>query len=245
MQKKPYEQEPSSWQSNAGREQRNDLVKKIIIWGGIALASIAGIALLVKLAGTSSSTAPIETPNLPEVSANEIIVGEKNAKVSIIEYSDFQCPACASYNPVVNKLLSDYSGKVRLVYRFFPLRTIHKNGIISSQAGYAAWKLGKFSEMKDELFVNQKDWESLDEGKAKEAFIDYAKGLKLDGNKFKEIMNSNEAKNAVLDGEKEALGLGLNSTPTFFLGNKRVQPGGYEDFKKLIDDELIGQKPLQ
>ncbi len=248
MQKKDYTSSSSpssSWQETLNKEKRNSFLQKLIIWGGIALVSIAGIAFLVKLAGTNSPQTSVETANLPKVSEKDIIVGDKNAKITITEYSDFQCPACASYNPIVDQLLSDYKGKLNLVYRFFPLTGIHKNAIISGRAGYAGWKLGKFDEMKDELFNNQKDWELLSEDKARETFIDYAKSIKIDSDEFTKIMNSDEAKNAVLAGEKEALGLGLNSTPTFFVGNKKVSPSGYDEFKQIIDTQLNQQKPLQ
>ena len=173
------------------------MLKKILIWGVIALASVAGLGGLVYLVDKSGSTnpAPVEVANFPQVKENDIIVGDPKAKVTITEYSDFQCPACASYNPALNSILDEYKGKVKLVYRFFPLRGIHKNGLISSQAGYAAQKLGKFSEMKDLLFENQADWENL--GDPREVFEGYATSIELDAKKFREIMDSDEAKKAV------------------------------------------------
>lgn len=246
MQKKNYDSQSSPWQENLNKEKRNNLLQKIIIWGGIGLVIVAGLALLIKLSGSGSSTTPTEVvSNLPKISESDIVVGNKSAKVNLIEYSDFQCPACANYNPIVNQLLSDYSDKVNLVYRFFPLTSIHKNSIVSGQAGYAAWKLGKFAEMKDELFSNQKDWENLSEEDAKKAFVEYAKSIKLNADEFTKIMNSDEAKGAVLAGEKSAVGLGLQATPTFFLGNKQIKPSGYDDFKKLIDGELNSTQPLK
>lgn len=245
MQKKNYGSEHSAWQDNLDKEKRESLIKKLVIWGGIGLVTIAGVALLVKMSGGASLQTTEVVANLPKVSAEDIVVGDKSAKLTLIEYSDFQCPACALYNSIVNQVLSNYPGKVNLVYRFFPLTTSHKNAVVSGQAGYAAWKLGKFSEMKDELFNNQGDWESLSEDEAKKAFIEYAKGIKLDEDQFTKLMNSNEAKAAVLAGEKSALSLGLQGTPTFFLGNKQINPGGYEDFKKLIDTQLGSQQPLK
>ena len=245
MQKKDYDTSSSNWQNNINKEKRNSMIQKLIVWGGITLVTIAGIAVLVKLANTGSTSTPTEVSNLPKATSSDIIVGSIEATLTITEYSDFQCPACAAYNPAVNQVLSEYSGKVNLVYRFFPLRSIHKNAVVSAQAGFAAWKLGKFSEMKDELFNNQSDWENLSEDKAKEAFVEYAKGLKLDGEEFAKIMNSDEAKNAVENSEKEALSIGLQGTPSFFLGNKKISPKNYDEFKKLIDEELGLQKPLK
>lgn len=185
---------------------------------------------------TSNNSAPVEVSNLPAPRSSDIIVGDKNAKVIITEYADFQCPACAAANPFTNQVLDEYKDKVKLVYRFFPLRNIHKNALISGQAAYAAWRLGKFSEMKNMLYENQADWENL--GDPRETFLGYAKQIELDNDKFNTLMDSEDAKNAVLNGEREALGLGLNSTPTFFIGNKKFSPRGFEDFKKLIDEEL-------
>jgi predicted DsbA family dithiol-disulfide isomerase len=85
----------------------------------------------------------------------------------------------------------------------------------------------------------------LGENEAKEAFVDYANSIGLDPGEFTKIMNSDEAENAVLAGEKEALTLGLNSTPTFFIGTKKVAPAGYDEFKQIIDGELNQQKPLK
>ncbi|MBI2621025.1 MAG: DsbA family protein [Candidatus Levybacteria bacterium] len=240
MQKKDYSSpgQSSGWQDSIKSEQRTNIIKKIAIWGVILLAGLAGLGGLVYLAdkSTSSSSTPVEVTNFPLTSGNDIVVGDPKAQISITEYSDFQCPACASYNPILNQVLEEYKGKVKLVYRHFPLRGIHKNAVIAGQAGVAAEKLGKFSEMKDLLFENQADWEGLDD--PRETFEGYASSIGLNVDEFKKIMNSDEAKNAVEAGEREAIGLGLNSTPSFFIGNRRIQPRNLEEFKQLIDEEL-------
>lgn len=253
MQKKtkPQVTHASDWENNLKKQQRMDLMKKIALWGGIILVCIVGLALLVKLAGTSGPPSPTDTPTVNEKvkdvsTTNDIIMGNPKAKVTIIEYADFQCPACASFNPVVNQILSTYPADVRVVYRFFPLTSLHKNAIIAGRAGYAAWKLGKFHEMKDELFSNQTTWEGIKD--PRDEFIKYAKSIGLDEAKFTDLMNSKEAENALKTGEAEAISIGLNATPTFFIGKKQVSVNGFEDFKKLIDQELSGTTttaPLQ
>ncbi len=245
MQKKNYSPESSTaWKENMEKQQKKDMMTKIIMWSGIIAVSVIGLAALVFVANKSTDkTTKVENVNLPAPRASDITVGNKNAKVVITEYADFQCPACASYNPVINKILTDYPDKVKLVYRFFPLKSIHKNAQISGQAGYAANKLGKFSEIKDMLYENQASWENLDD--PKEIFEGYAQTAGLDITKFREIMNSDEAKKAVEAGENEAIGLGLNSTPSFFVNKNQVKPASYDDFKKLIDEELLKDKPLQ
>lgn len=225
------------WQENLNKQTRGTQAKKFLIWGAIILACFAGLGGLVFLANKSAKPpSPVTQPNLPKVTESDIIEGEKNAKLVVTEYADFQCPACANYNPILNQLLGSYKGKIKVVYRFFPLTGIHKNAVISGQAAYAANMQGKFPEMKDLLYDNQKDWENLSDPKS--VFEGYAKEIELNSEQFKKDMNSSQSRDAVLAGEKEALGLGLNSTPSFFIGNKYVQPGGYEDFKALIDAEL-------
>ncbi len=246
MQKKNHNpsETSSNWQNELKKQERTDMLKKIMMWGAILGVSILGLAGLVLIADKSTSTTetPIENANLPKMTENDIVVGDRNAKVTITEYADFQCPACAGYNSTLNRITEEYKD-VAIVYRFFPLRGIHKNALISGQAGYAANKLSKFSEMKDLLYANQADWENL--GDPKEIFEGYASSIGLDVEEFRTIMNSDEAKKAVEDGEKEAIGLGLNSTPSFFIGNKQFSASSYDEFKKLIDEELktSGSKP--
>jgi protein-disulfide isomerase len=253
MQKKPKIEEvhPSDWEKNIRRQEQKEKSKQFAIWAGIILISLLGLAGLVKLAERSGpSTTPVATENLKEVSAkNDIIMGNPDAQVTMIEYADFQCPGCATYNPIIEQVLSNYPNNVRVVYRFFPLASIHKNAYISAQAAYAAWKMGKFIEMKDELFNNQKSWENIDN--ADEEFVKYAVSIGLDADKFRELMNSKEAQDAVKAGEADAISTGLNSTPTFFLGNKKITFRDFEELKSLIDAEISGvtvtvtQPPLQ
>ncbi|OGH26560.1 MAG: hypothetical protein A2186_02325 [Candidatus Levybacteria bacterium RIFOXYA1_FULL_41_10] len=175
--------------------------------------------------------------NFPSVSADDITYGSTSAKVTLVEYSDFQCPACAAYYPTVKKIKEAYKYKIVFVYRNFPLRQNHKNAEISARAGYAAHKQGKFWEMHDMLFENQGSWSGLND--PKDTFIEYAQKLGLDLEKFKTDINSSESKDFVTSQERQALSLGVNSTPTFFLNAKLLRVNAnYEEFKKVIDEEL-------
>lgn len=229
----------SDWEKNLKKEEQKEKLKKFAMWGGIILASLAGLAILVALAGRSGSTTtePVVKENLPAVNAqNDITVGNPDAQVTVIEYADFQCPGCASYNPTIKQVETTYPNQVLVVYRFFPIDSIHKNAQISAQAAYAAWKLDKFSEMKDELYLNQSNWESLDD--PRNEFIKYAVSIGLDEAAFTELMNSKEAEEYVNTARAEAISLGINSTPTFFINKKQVTARTFEDFKALIDAEL-------
>jgi protein-disulfide isomerase len=230
-------QKSSNWQSSFNSQARKEQMKKYGIWGGIILATVIGFVLLVRMAGTTTQPqAPVEIANLRAVDLEkDMILGDKNAPVTIVEYVDFQCPACASYNPLVNKILADYQGKVRVVNRHFPL-SVHQHAKISGQAAYAAWKLGKFSEMKNKLFDNQLNWSNTSD--PSEIFAVYATEIGLNKDAFTTLMKSQEAKVAVEEGEREAISLGLNSTPTFIVNGKQIAPRGYDDFKTIIDEEL-------
>lgn len=223
------------WAEKAKAEERNSKFKKYSIWAGAVLAIGIVILGLVWLVNTPSKTTASLTA--PAISSSDITTGEKNAKVTLIEYADFQCPACAAYHPLVNQILTDYKDKIYYSYRIFPLTNIHPNSHISAQAAYAAKVQGKFFEMSDLLFNNQTDWAELPDPRS--IFVGFAKKLNLDVAKFQKDMDSDAAKNYVNDSEKRALSLGVNSTPTFFINGTQIKnPQNYDGFKKLIDDEL-------
>jgi protein-disulfide isomerase len=164
------------------------------------------------------------------------VKGNKDAKLTLIEYGDFECPACSIYSELVNRMLGEYPNDLKVVFRHFPL-PIHKNAIPAAKAAEAAGVQGKFWEMHDLLYAKQSDW--VNEGNPKDKFVEYAKSLGLDENKFKSDFDSKEIEDRINSDESEALRLRINSTPTFFLNGKKLpQINGYEDFKKIIENAL-------
>ena len=238
MQKKDYSasQDSTSKLTPKLSEDRKDLFKKATIWGGLILASVAGLALLIILAqrGGTPQT-PIEKANLPPVTEADITSGKAEGNVVLIEYADFQCPACATYNPMLKTLEGEYPDNLKIVYRIFPLNT-HKNAEPSARAAYAAWKMGNFVDMKDLLYENQGDWSG--ENDPTTIFIEYAKDIGLNSSDFEKVMKSKEAKNFVSEDKAEAVNLGLNATPSFFLGKKQIFPRNIDDFRILINAEI-------
>jgi protein-disulfide isomerase len=224
------------WEKEAKKQKRDALIKKYAIWvGGLIVLVIAIIGTFwLVVTPTTPSNQPLK---VAAVAKRDIAVGKKDAKVTLIEYSDFQCPACASYHPIVNQILSAYKDKILFVYRMFPLTNVHPNSHISAQAAYAASRQDKFFAMADLLFNKQTEWAGLQDPTT--AFTDYAKMLNLNISKFKSDMNSKEAVDYVNASEKQALDEGLNATPTFILnGTKITNPDNFDGFKKLIDNEL-------
>lgn len=171
------------------------------------------------------------------VSADDHLLGE--GPVTLVEYSDFQCPACGAYWPLLKQLQTDFPGKLILVYRHFPLRRIHPNADAAAQAAEAAGRQGKFWEMADLIFAGQAEWAKS--GNAEEQFEKYAQQLGLDLVKFKDDADSSEIKQIIQQDLNEANAMNLSGTPSFFLNGQFIQgPGSYEAFKTLIAKQ-VGQ----
>ncbi len=207
------------------------MTKKIILW---SLGLVAILAVLIGLAywGQKSSNPDVTTIN-PEISVikdDDQTVGDKTSKVVLVEYGDFQCPACGAYQPTVDQVLKDYGSKIVFVFRHFPLNQVHKNAQLASQASEAAGKQGKFWEFHDILYAHQTEWSNL--GDVTEKFTEYAKSLGLNEAQFKTDMKSSAAKDRVDRDENEGIRYGVDSTPTFYLNGKKLT---LNSFNGLID----------
>jgi protein-disulfide isomerase len=172
-------------------------------------------------------------PDLPrvEVAAKGPSRGPDNAPVTIVEFSDFQCPYCGRAYPTVEKLMKDYDGKVRLVFRHFPL-SFHPNAEKAAEAAACAQDQGKFWQMHDKMFTNQ---QKLDVNDLKS----FAKDLGLDTGKFDKCLDSGEKAALVSSDEKDGQQAGVNGTPAFFINGIFINGAvPYEQFKETIDREL-------
>lgn len=207
--------------------------EKIFFWGiGILIIVAVGLGIW---RGWDRSSSPAQS--LIEIGENEWIRGNRTASTTLIEYSDFQCPACGAYYPILKQLHQEFGNELRFVYRHFPLRQIHFNAELAARAAEAAGKQRKFWEMHDMIFENQKEWS--ERGSARNSFIQYAQSLGLDVERFKNDMDAKETKQKVSANYNGGVGFGVNSTPTFFFnGEKLRNPGSYEEFKAVIQAGL-------
>ena len=155
------------------------------------------------------------------------------AKLTLTEYSDYQCPACAYFHPIVDSLKKAYGNDLEVVYKDFPLNS-HQFAALAARAAEAAKNQGKFLQMHNKLFENQQQWSS---GDAEARFVGYAKEIGLDVEQFKQDLNAAETQKAVMEEKQEGVQMGVDSTPTFFINGEKLQqnPPSYEDFKALID----------
>lgn len=166
-----------------------------------------------------------------------------NAKITLVEFGDFECPACGVAYPVVQKVLQDYKGKITYAFREFPIPS-HKYGTLAAQAAEAAGAQGKFYPMYDKLYSNQKDWgDETKDTNAMDYFVKYAKELKLDVNKFKQDVENNAYDKRIKRDSGDGQQLGVNATPTFFLNGEMIEGGlPYDQFKSKIDAILKDSK---
>lgn len=203
--------------------------RKFLIGVGIVtlLAVVVGVFFFSK--GQSSETASASVP-FTEILADSVHTsGEATAEAKIVEFGDYQCPACGQAEPILKKFLQDKGGKVYFVFKNFPLSQIHQNAIPSARAAEAAGKQGKYWQMHDILYEKQAEWSGLADPTKK--FEDYAKSLGLKLDQFKKDMG--EAIGVI--NRDTALGkkAGVSSTPTFFI-NGKIYPGVLP-YDKLVE----------
>lgn len=158
--------------------------------------------------------------------------------VTLLEYGDFQCPACGAFYPLIKQLETDYSSKVTFQFRHFPLNTIHPNAYAAARAAEAAGKQGKFFEMHDKLYEGQQSWATASNPGI--FFEDYATQLGLNLDQFRKDETSIETNNIINADIKAGQALGANSTPTFVLNGKKIDsnPPDYASFAKLLNDAI-------
>src|SRR5581483_4966529 len=162
---------------------------------------------------------------------NAPIKGSDKAKVTIIEYSDFQCPFCSRVEPTVDQIMKTYGKDVRVAWKNNPL-PFHQNAGPAAELASAAAEKGKFWEAHDLLFKNQ---QALD----KESLKKYGKDLGLDDGKIGEALDQNKWAAQIKADQDEAAKFGARGTPAFFINGRPLsgaQP--FDAFKKIIDEEL-------
>jgi len=177
------------------------------------------------------------TPTKAEfnITRDDHIRGDFNAPITLVEFSDFECPFCARHFPTLNEILREYQGKVRLVYKHFPL-PFHPNAQKAAEASECAAEQGKFWEYHDKLFEN------FSEGYSLEKFKQWAKDLGLDSDRFDNCLNSGKYSQKVQKDIQEGNQKGVEGTPATFVNGQLISGAlPYEVFKQIIDNLLVNQ----
>ncbi len=199
----------------------------------VACIAILGIVFFVT---QDKSSAPANNSSSAKLSNHTLGNNKKN--VSLVEYGDFQCPACASYHPIIKQLIEKYKEDIVFQFRNFPLSQIHQNARAASRAAEAAAKQNKYWEMHDKLYEQQQEWES---STAIVSILEgYAKELTLNIDQFKTDYASTEVNDIINADYAEGQKLGVQGTPTFFLQGKKIEdtPRDLDSFGKLIESEI-------
>jgi len=174
----------------------------------------------------------LEPPRLAvAITAHDPVRGPAEAPVTLVEFSDYQCPFCGRVTPTLRRLRETYGERLRIVWKDFPLDN-HPNAQKAAQAAWCAGEQGRYWEYHDQLFANQP---SLGD----EALKGYAEKVGLDPAAFRECFESGRYEDRVKQGMADGVALGVDSTPTVFINGRRVtgaQP--YEAFAKVVEDEL-------
>lgn len=207
--------------------------------------SLIGISTLILLVGAvfflSKNTQPqtestIATDPTRLIRADSNKIGTDSAKVKIVEFGDFQCPACGVAHPTVKQIINDYQDKVQFVFRNFPL-PMHLNAKIAAQAAEASGEQGKYWEMHDLLYEKQNEWESSTNPMS--VFTEYAKSLNLDINTFQKNIQDSKYTNKITEDQNDGNALNVNATPTFFINGQKIEgTPSLTNFKAKIDAEL-------
>ena len=167
--------------------------------------------------------------------ASDPVRGNPAAPITIVEFSDYQCPFCARVNPTLARVRETYGDRVKIVFKDYPLPN-HLQAPKAAEAAHCAGEQGKYWEMHDHLFANQR---ALNVPELKQ----YAVGLSLDAAKFNQCLDSGKHAGLVAAGTAQGEKMGVNSTPTLYInGRPLIGAQPFEAFKAVIDDELA-KKP--
>lgn len=228
--KEIYDLDKNEERSKQANAHKIRSTRRSLMWVGLLVVLVAVVWGMIKL--SSKSAEVDEQITISGVTAEDWVKGNKDSGVVLIEYSDFQCPACGVYYPLVKKLIDEHKDIFQFAYRHFPLQQ-HANAKPASYAAEAAGKQGKFWEMHDLIFVNQNDWSNSKN--ADDIFLQYAISLGLDPEQFKQDRDSQGVKDKVERDYNSGVSNKVNATPTFFLNGKKIQPRNYEEFLALIE----------
>lgn len=202
-----------------------------------SMAALHYVAKLVEQGYTDSEVSEAlgkryraTTPKIIDV-AEAPMKGNPNAKVTLVEFADYECPHCKRFQPVLRQILDEFQGDVKLYFKHYPLPQ-HTNARLAAEAAVAAQKQGKFWQFEDKLWVNQ---DSLSPAEMEK----YAKESGLDVTKFRQDMDSKAVKERVQKDRVDGSTLGLSSTPTLYInGREYTDSRDTESLREWIKEEL-------
>ena len=210
----------------------------IAIVAGLVLLLGAVIAVIVAVSGGNQQPAASGDldPALIENADSHALTDPADARVTVVEFLDFQCPGCGSLEPTMQELRADLGDEVRFVVRNFPLIDIHPNAVDAAIAAEAAADQDEYASMHDALFASQDQWSGLDD--ATDYFRDLADELGLDLDAYDAAVADPGTEERVMDDRADALELGLQGTPSIIVDGQLVQLQQLSDVRTAVEAAL-------
>ena len=208
----------SAKKSQGNRAARRSLAPFVIIGAVLLAALVAGAWYLRSSPRAPGTVATGERGADPPHAA-----GEASAPVTLEEFGDYQCPPCGLAFPEIEKIEQEYAGRVRFIFRQYPLVRVHQNAMLAAHAAEAAGLQGKFWEMHRELYTNQKEWSNTKDPLP--GFETDARRAGVDVERFRRDMGGAQVDARVVADHARAQSVGVESTPTFFVNGRKLNIG--------------------
>jgi protein-disulfide isomerase len=209
----------------------SSIASRVAPWAGATALVVAAVVLLYLFTGAAAT----EAFEAPPVTDTDISFGPEDAAITVIEYSDFQCPFCAEFAAWMTQLREQYGDEVRFVFRNYPLAD-HEWAQFAAQVAYAASLQGKFWEMHDLLFERQDEWATAADPRT--LFDSYAESLGLDLDQFHADADAQSTIDFIKGQAVAGKEAGVNHTPWFVIDGVSVLPRSLEEFEAAIDKAL-------
>jgi protein-disulfide isomerase len=210
---------------------RAGIASRTAPWAGATALVVLAVVVLYFFTGAAATEESTAAP----VSSTDITFGPKDAPVTVIEYSDFQCPFCAEYAKWMTQLRATYGDRVQFAFRNYPLAT-HEWATFAAKVAYAAFLQDKFWEMHDLLYERQDEWSTASDPRA--LFDSYAESLDLDMDQFHADADAQTTTDFIKKQAAEGKRAGVSHTPWFVVDGKSVLPRSLEQFEKVIEKAL-------
>ncbi len=209
----------------------------------VVLVIVIAIVASVLSSGGASTAQPFNATTVPPLTSADWTRGDATSTVSVIEYGDFECPACGAYEPIVEQLTQEYGGRVLFAFRNFPLYQIHPFAMIAAQAAEAAGLQGKYWQMHDLLYKDQTQWTAdttISTSTVVSNYFDgYAQSLGLNVAQFNSDINSAKVTAKVQKDLASGNAAQVDHTPTFFINLVQIpNPESLAAFQSVINAAL-------
>lgn len=217
-------------------------------WIIFSVLAVGILGLLVIMSGNSKidvtniDTKQIQVGNSQNGNIAEHVFGKTDSPVTLVNYGDFQCPGCATAHVMIRAITEEYQDQLRFVFRNFPLASAHPNAKAAAGSAEAAGLQGKYWEMHNKIYESQSGWNTLSGTQRSDFFVNYAKELGLDIDKFNQDIASKSVRDKIdydyALGKKD----GVDATPSFYLNGVKLESdlwGDEEKLRQAINDELV------